>query len=75
MLIFDPNKRITIDAAINHAYLKELTHDIDNPTYEGTINMDFEKDESILNNNNEIYKLLIIVINTFETGIIFKKPL
>ena len=27
------------------------------------------------NNNNEIYKLLINVINTFETGIIFKKPL
>lgn len=75
MLIFDPNKRITIDAAINHAYLKELTHDIDNPIYEGTINMNFEKDETILNNTNEIYKLLINVINTFETGIIFKKPL
>ena len=75
MLVFEPNKRIIIDETINHEYLKELTHSIDNPLFISNINMYFETDENILNNNNELYKLLITLITSFKTSIIFKKPL
>ncbi|ESW30520.1 hypothetical protein PHAVU_002G159500 [Phaseolus vulgaris] len=43
MLIFDPNKRITVDEALCHPYLSSL-HDInDEPVGPGQFNFDFEQ--------------------------------
>eukprot|EP00191_Tetraselmis_sp_GSL018_P006474 CAMPEP_0177608022 /NCGR_PEP_ID=MMETSP0419_2-20121207/18239_1 /TAXON_ID=582737 /ORGANISM="Tetraselmis sp., Strain GSL018" /LENGTH=377 /DNA_ID=CAMNT_0019102663 /DNA_START=407 /DNA_END=1540 /DNA_ORIENTATION=- len=44
MLVFDPNKRITVEQALEHPYLASL-HDVnDEPTCEAPFDFDFEDD-------------------------------
>lgn len=42
MLVFDPNKRITVEEALNHPYLAELHCVEDEPTTEHVSAFDFD---------------------------------
>ena len=42
MLAFDPNKRITVEEALNHPYLTELHFQDDEPTTEHVSAFDFD---------------------------------
>jgi hypothetical protein len=57
MLHFNPNKRISINEALNHDFLKEL-HDIDYEI-ENENKFDYKKYDKLLNNENVDFKNLI----------------
>lgn len=42
LLIFDPEKRITLDQALKHPFLKELHCPDDEPVAQGISKMEFE---------------------------------
>ena len=42
MLVFDPNKRITVEEALNHPYLAELHCPEDEPTTDQVSAFDFD---------------------------------
>ena len=43
MIVFNPNKRITIEEALEHNYAKSIKDDgVEDPIYDGTLNLDFD---------------------------------
>ena len=63
MLVFNPNKRISISEAISHEFFEELHYEPDEPTttYVSPFDFDFEKyDLSIDEIKNEIYQEILL---------------
>jgi serine/threonine protein kinase len=44
MLVFNPEKRITVDEALNHPYLAQLHNQCDEPISSEAFNFDFERE-------------------------------
>lgn len=57
MLVFDPEKRITVEEALNHPYMAELHFEEDEPTAEKVSAFDF--DFEIYDLSKEDYKSLV----------------
>jgi mitogen-activated protein kinase 1/3 len=68
MLVFNPDKRISIEGALNHPYLKNIREGIEDPVYKGTLNLDFDYDHNIT--VEALVNLLIKEVNDFDTGFI-----
>ncbi len=68
MLIFNPDKRISIEGALNHPYLKNIREGIEDPVYKGTLNLDFDYDNNITVEN--LINLLVKEVNDFDSGFI-----
>ena len=68
MLVFNPEKRISIEDALNHPYLKNIREGIEDPVYKGTLNLDFDYDNNIT--VESLVNLLIKEVNSFESGFI-----
>jgi len=68
MLVFNPEKRISIEDALNHPYLKNIREGIEDPVYKGTLNLDFDYDNNIT--VESLVNLLIKEVNDFESGFI-----
>ena len=68
MLVFNPEKRISIEEALNHPYLKNIREGIEDPVYKGTLNLDFDYDNNIT--VESLVNLLIKEVNSFESGFI-----
>ena len=68
MLVFNPEKRISIEDALNHPYLKNIREGIEDPVYKGTLNLDFDYDNNIT--VESLVNLLIKEFNDFESGFI-----
>ena len=68
MLVFNPDKRISIEGALNHPYLKNIREGIEDPVYKGTLNLDFDYDNNITVEN--LINLLVKEVNDFDSGFI-----
>ena len=68
MLVFNPEKRISIEEALNHPYLKNIREGIEDPVYKGTLNLDFDYDNNIT--LQSLVNLLIKEVNDFDSGFI-----
>ena len=68
MLVFNPDKRISIEDALNHPYLKNIREGIEDPIYKGTLNLDFDYDNNIT--VQSLVNLLIKEVNDFDSGFI-----
>ena len=68
MLVFNPDKRISIEEALNHPYLKNIREGIEDPVYKGTLNLDFDYDNNITVEN--LINLLVKEVNDFDSGFI-----
>ena len=68
MLVFNPDNRISIEEALNHEYLKEIKEGIEDPIYNGTLNLDFDYDQNIT--LEKLMEILVNEISSFDTGIL-----
>ena len=68
MIVFNPDKRFSIEECLNHPYVKSIKdEDISDPVFKGKINFDYENVE---NADNEFFiNLLITELQSFETGV------
>jgi mitogen-activated protein kinase 1/3 len=69
MLQFNPNKRISINDAISHEYLMEMTQNIEDPVFVGKLNMFFENNDKLT--QRDLYNLFIQEISSFESGVVY----
>ena len=68
MLVFNPNKRISIQDAINSKYISQIKEGIVDPVFTGNLNLNF--DQKRYDNFDELYNIFLNEINCFETGVI-----
>lgn len=68
MIVFNPDKRFTVEECLNHPYVKSIKEDdISDPVFKGKINFDYENLETT---DNEMFiNILISELSTFETGV------
>lgn len=64
MLNLDPNKRITVQEALNHPYLESLHDPEDEPVFEGSIDFSFENDTNL--SLDEIKKRILKEISSYN---------
>lgn len=64
MLKLDPNKRITVQEALNHPYLESLHDPEDEPVFEGSIDFSFENDTNL--SLDEIKKRILKEISSYN---------
>ena len=67
MLVFNPEKRYSIEQCLNHPYLKNMREGIEDPVFNGKINLDFD-DKNI--NLNHLFAFLVKEISSFPTGLV-----
>ena len=69
MIEFNPDKRISVEDAINHPYLKTIKEGIEDPVFTGTLNMDFDYNQNIT--IDELQQKFINEISSFDTGVVY----
>ncbi len=42
MIVFNPNKRISVEEALEHSYLSSLKENMEDPVFTGKLNFSFE---------------------------------
>jgi mitogen-activated protein kinase 1/3 len=67
MLVFNPEKRYSIEQCLNHRYLKNMREGIEDPVFNGKINLDFD-DKNI--NLSHLFAFLVKEISSFPTGLV-----
>jgi serine/threonine protein kinase len=67
MLVFNPEKRYSIEQCLNHPYLKEMREGIEDPIFDGKLNIDFEDKKLTM---SELFVYLVKEINDFPSGLI-----
>ena len=67
MLSFNPEKRYSIEQCLNHPYLKNMREGIEDPIFNGKINLDFDDKNITL---SELFVYLVKEINSYPTGLI-----
>ena len=70
MIEFNPEKRISVQDAINHPYLKSIKEGIEDPVYKGQLNMDFDYNQQIT--IDQLQQIFINEISTFSTGVVYE---
>ena len=67
MLVFNPEKRYSIEECLNHPYLKNMREGIEDPVFNGKINLDFD-DKNIT--FSLFFVFLVKEISSFPTGLV-----
>ena len=67
MLVFNPDKRYSIEDCLNHPYLKNMREGIEDPVFTGKINLDFD-DKNITFSIFFVY--LVKEVSSFPTGLV-----
>ena len=67
MLVFNPEKRYSIEQCLNHRYLKNMREGIEDPVFNGKINLDFD-DKNI--NLSHLFAFLVKEISSYPTGLV-----
>ena len=67
MLVFNPDKRYSIEDCLNHPYLKNMREGIEDPVFNGKINLDFD-DKNITFSIFFVY--LVKEVSSFPTGLV-----
>ena len=67
MLVFNPEKRYSIEQCLNHPYLKNMREGIEDPIFNGKLNIDFE-DKNIT--FSELFVYLVKEIASFPSGLV-----
>ena len=67
MLVFNPEKRYSIEQCLQHPYLKNMREGIEDPVFNGKINLEFD-DKNITFSMFFIY--LVNEVSSFPTGLI-----
>ena len=67
MLVFNPEKRYSIEQCLEHPYLKNMREGIEDPVFNGKINLEFD-DKNITFSLFFIY--LVNEVSSFPTGLI-----
>ena len=67
MLVFNPEKRYSIEQCLEHPYLKNMREGIEDPVFNGKINLEFD-DKNITFSMFFIY--LVNEVSSFPTGLI-----
>ena len=67
MLVFNPEKRYSIEQCLNHPYLKNMREGIEDPIFDGKLNIDFEDKKITM---SELFVYLVKEINNFPSGLI-----
>lgn len=68
MLVFNPDKRISVEEAINHPYLQAIKEGIEDPVFQGTLNLDFDYDQNCT--CEKLLDLFVKEISSFDSGTI-----
>lgn len=68
MLVFNPEKRISIEEAIQSKYILDIKEGVNDPVFEGKINLEF--DEIKNPSYDDLLKIFLEEIKRFDTGII-----
>ena len=68
MLVFNPEKRYSIEDALNHPYLKSIREGIDDPVFDGKINFDFDYDKNVT--VNQLLMLLLKEVENYPSGFV-----
>jgi mitogen-activated protein kinase 1/3 len=67
MLVFNPEKRYSIEQCLNHPYLKTMREGMEDPVFNGKVNLDFDDKNVTL---SELFVYLVKEINCFPSGLI-----
>jgi mitogen-activated protein kinase 1/3 len=67
MLVFNPEKRYSIEQCLNHPYLKTMREGMEDPVFNGKVNLDFDDKNITL---SELFVYLVKEISCFPSGLI-----
>lgn len=67
MLVFNPDKRYSIEDCLNHPYLKNMREGIEDPVFKGKINLDFD-DKNIT--FSLFFVFLVKEVSNYPTGLV-----
>ena len=67
MLVFNPEKRYSIEECLNHPYLKNMREGIEDPTFNGKINLEFDDKNITL---SQLFVFLVKEVSSFPTGLL-----
>ena len=67
MLVFNPEKRYSIEQCLNHPYLKTMREGMEDPVFNGKVNLDFDDKNVTL---SELFVYLVKEISCFPSGLI-----
>ena len=67
MLVFNPEKRYSIEQCLNHPYLKAMREGMEDPVFHGKVNLDFDDKKVTL---SELFVYLVKEISCFPSGLI-----
>ena len=67
MLVFNPEKRYSIEQCLNHPYLKAMREGMEDPVFHGKINLDFDDKNITL---SELFVYLVKEISSFPCGLV-----
>ena len=67
MLVFNPEKRYSIEECLNHPYLKNMREGIEDPTFNGKINLEFDDQKITL---SQLFVFLVKEVSSFPTGLL-----
>ena len=67
MLVFNPDKRYSIEDCLNHPYLKNMREGIEDPVFNGKLNLDFD-DKNIT--FSLFFVFLVKEVSSFPTGLV-----
>ena len=68
MLVFNPEKRYSIEDSLNHPYLKSIREGIEDPVFDGKINFDFDYDKNVT--VSQLLLLLLKEVETYPSGFV-----
>jgi mitogen-activated protein kinase 1/3 len=67
MLVFNPEKRYSIEQCLNHPYLKNMREGIEDPVFNGKLNLEFDDKNITL---SQLFVFLVKEVSSFPTGLI-----
>jgi mitogen-activated protein kinase 1/3 len=67
MLVFNPEKRYSIGQCLNHPYLKNMREGIEDPVFNGKLNLEFDDKNITL---SQLFVFLVKEVSSFPTGLI-----
>jgi mitogen-activated protein kinase 1/3 len=67
MLVFNPEKRYSIEDCLNHPYLRNMREGIEDPVFDGKLNIDFEDKNVTL---SELFVYLVKEISSYPSGLV-----
>ena len=65
MIVFNPNKRISIEEALQHKYLQAISEGIENPIFSGTIDFEFDYNKDIT--TKDLLEKLVNEVSAYDT--------